>query len=214
MFDSVSNARGTIASASAAELAASVRKPASLQAAEAELSLMFGKHTDTWRQLREQIAETHGKAPNAAADRKTRELDAHVKALERKVAAVKLEMEPAREAYRRRLEPMLRPGYELAAAHVMAAKLLGVSIRQMERWRKLAIGPVHEPRGKWRGNVVRYQLAQLLAFRNRVTKGGPGTYQGVWAEWLERHGPFVPVLMKDPWPPPKLKRGWLRGKVS
>jgi len=38
----------------------------------------------------------------------------------------------------------------------------------------ILIDPIDEPRGNWRSNVVRYQLAQLLAFRNRVLKSGPG----------------------------------------
>src|SRR5258708_4022550 len=79
----------------------------------------------------------------------------------------------ARGPYRASLLRGNRPGPwppNALLATPLAAKLLGVSVRQMERWRKLQIGPAHEPRGKWRGNVVRYHLAHLLAFRNRVLR--------------------------------------------
>jgi len=61
--------------------------------------------------------------------------------------------------------------------------------------------------------VVRYQLAHLLAFRNRVL-GGPTTYQGVWSEWMEQNRPWIGILMRDPWPPPKLTRAWRRREMS
>jgi hypothetical protein len=122
-----------------------------------------------------------------------------------------------RGIYPARLRNGNRPGPwppNALLATPLAAKLLGVSVRQMERWRGFGIGPVHEPRGKWRGNVVRYQLAHLLAFRNRVLRSGPGTYQGVWSEWMEENRPMIGILMRDPWPPPKLTRAWRRGGIS
>ena len=120
---------------------------------------------------------------------------------------------PYRATLRRGNRPGPWPPHTLLATP-LAAKLLGVSIRQMERWRALGIGPVFEPRDKWRGNVLRYQLAHLLAFRNRILGEGPVTYQMVWSAWMEANGPMVKHLLADPWVRPRLKRSWSRRQMS
>lgn len=124
---------------------------------------------------------------------------------------------PVRGIYRATLSRGNRPGPwppNALLATPLASKLLAVSVRQMERWRKLGIGPVYEPRGKWRGNVVRYQLAHLLAFRNRVLRNGPTSYQDVWSDWLEQNRPWVSILLRDPWPRPRLTWAWRRSEMS
>ena len=122
-----------------------------------------------------------------------------------------MEEHPRPRTYPAALRKGHKPGFwppNSLLATPLAAKLLGVSVRQMERWRRNGIGPVPEPKGKWRGNARRYQLAHLLAYRNRVLGTGPESYQGVWTEWVEANRLWLTFALKDPWPPPRIKRTW------
>lgn len=101
-------------------------------------------------------------------------------------------MEVRRETLRRKSHeplPTWRPDAVLGQQD--SAALLGVSTRQLRRWNRAGVGPRPLARRATKGPVLGYELAELMAWRNRVLGAGetdPQAWATAWWRWAGMGG--------------------------